>query len=96
MEETSEARGDKVASSCPSNWLKEGNLSGLPTDATRRRPSEAGGEGRRLRGFGAADGALVAWAGGVSPDSGVSGVDTVSDSWAAGTEAASAAAFAAW
>lgn len=56
---TSAAVGeDKVASSCPSNWLKEGNLPPLPTDTTRRCPSEAGGEGRRLRGLRAFSGAL--------------------------------------
>ena len=76
---------DKVASSCPSNWLKEGNLSPPPTDTTRRRPSEAGGEGRRLRGLGAAaNGAL-----GAGDDAGVAGVD--SDCWTAAVAAAFAA-----
>ena len=73
---------DEMASSCPSHWLKEGNLSPLPTDTTRRRPSEAGGEGRRVRGLGAANGAL-----GAGADVGVPRVD----SWTS-----AAAAFAAW
>ena len=42
----------EMASSCPSSWLKEVNLlSPLPTDTTRRCPSEAGGEGRIFRGL---------------------------------------------
>ena len=81
-----------MASSCPSNWLKEGSLSPLPTDTTRRCPSEAGGEGRTLRGLGAANGALVAWVEGVPPDEGVDGVDSDSNSWAA----VAAAALVAW
>ena len=81
---------DKVASSCPSNWLKEDSLSPLPTDTTRRRPSEAGGEGRRFRGL------LEAWTKGAAPGAGVDGVDSVSVFWADETDTASAAAFAAW
>ena len=63
---------DEMASSCPSNWLKEGSLSPFPTDTTRRCTSEAGGEERTLRGFEAVDGA--------SPSPGVAGVDSDSES----------------
>ena len=49
-----------------------------------------------LRGFRAANGALPAGVDGASPGPGVAGVDSDSDSWAAGTEAAGAAAFVAW
>ena len=93
---SAEDEGDEMASSCPSNWLKEGSLSPFPTDTTRRCPSEAGGEGRTLRGFGAANGALGAGVDGASRGPGVAGVDSDSDSWAAETAAADAAAFAAW
>ena len=84
----------EVASSCPSSWLKEVNLlSPLPTDTTRRCPSEAGGEGRMLRGLLSSNGALGAGVEGEGdpPDPGGAGVD--SDSWAAESEAS---AFAAW
>ena len=64
-------------------WLKEESLSPLPTDTTRRCPSEAGGEGRTLRGFGAANGTLGAGVDEASPGPGVAGVDLDSDSWAA-------------
>ena len=70
---SAEEEGDEMASSCPSNWLKEGSLSPLPTDTTRRCPSEAGGEGRMLRGFGAANGALGAGVDVASPGPGVAG-----------------------
>ena len=88
---TTEGEEGKVASSCPSSWLKEGNLSPFPTDTTRRCPSEAGGEGRMLIVLLASNGALGAGVEGVPPDSGGAGVD--SDSWAAEDEAS---AFAAW
>ena len=67
-----------MTSSCPSTWLKEGSLSPLPTDTTRRRRSEAGGEGRTLRGVGAANGTLVAFAGRTP----CAGVNLESLSWA--------------
>ena len=76
-----EHRGDTMAPSCPSNWLKEGSLLLRPTDTTRHRPSEAGGEGRMLRG----------WVEGAPTGAGEAGVDSDSDCWAA-----DAAAFAAW
>ena len=64
----------EMASSCPSSWLKEVNLlSPLPTDTTRRCPSEAGGEGRMLRG----------WVEGAPTGAGEAGVDSDSDCWAA-------------
>ena len=51
----------EMASSCPSSWLKVVNLlSPLPTDTTRRCPSEAGGEGRIFRGLLSSNGALGA------------------------------------
>ena len=84
----------EMESSCPSSWLKEVNLlSPLPTDTTRRCPSEAGGEGRKLRGLLSSNGALGAGVEGDGdpPDPGGAGVDT--DSWAAESEAS---AFAAW
>ena len=62
-------RGDTMALSCPSNWLKEGSLSLRPTDTTRRCPSEAGGEGRMLRGQ----------VEGAPPGAGEAGVDSESD-----------------
>ena len=92
---SAEDEADEMASFCPSNWLKEGSLSPFPTDTTRRCPSEAGGEGRTLRGFEDANGALGAGVDGASPGPGVAGVDLDSDSWAAETTATEAAAFAA-
>ena len=83
-----------MGSSCPSIWLKEGSLSPLPTDTTRRCPSDAGGEGRILRVFWASKGALEAGVEGVPPDPGEAGAESDSDSWAA--EAAAAAAFSGW
>ena len=83
-------REDKVASSCPSNWLKDGSLSPIPTDKTRRRPFGAGGEGRRFRDL------LEAWTEGAAPGAGVNGVDSGSVCWADETDAAAAVAFAAW
>ena len=67
-----------LISHCASTWLKEGSLFPLPTDTTRRRPSEAGGEGRTLRGVGAANGTLIAFAG-RTPSA---GVNLESLSWA--------------
>ena len=59
--ESTDGGEGEVASSCPSSWLKEVNLlSPLPTDTTRRCPSEAGGEGRILRGLLSSNGALGA------------------------------------
>ena len=90
--ESTDGGEGEVASSCPSSWLKEVNLlSPLPTDTTRRCPSEAGGEGRILRGLLSSNGALGAGVEGDPPDPGGAGVD--SDSWAAESEAS---AFAAW
>ena len=81
-----------MTSSCPSTWLKEGSFSPLPTDTTRRRPSEAGGEGRTLRGVGAANGTLVAFAGRTP----CAGVNLESLSWAEEAGVDAAAAVAAW
>ena len=86
--ESTDGGEGEVASSCPSSWLKEVNLlSPLPTDTTRRCPSEAGGEGRKLRGLLSSNGALGAGVEGDGdpPDPGGAGVDT--DSWAAESEA---------
>ena len=76
----------EMASSCPSSWLKVVNLlSPLPTDTTRRCPSEVGGEGRIFRGLLSSNGVLGAGVEGEGegdpPDPGGAGVD--SDSWTA-------------